>query len=46
MANQTWGPRGVFLLAVGRVGEAIPALERARAEDPFAPAYAGFLSKA
>ncbi len=46
MANQTWGPRGVFLLGVGRVREAIPALERARAEDPLAPAYAGFLSNA
>lgn len=46
MANQAWGPRGVFLLGVGRVREAIPALERARAEDPLAPAYAGFLSNA
>jgi hypothetical protein len=28
------------------VREAIPALERARAEDPLAPAFAGFLSNA
>jgi TolB-like protein/DNA-binding winged helix-turn-helix (wHTH) protein len=46
MANQAWGPRGVFLLGVGRVREAIPALERARAEDPLAPAFALFLSHA
>ena len=46
MANQAWGPRGVFLLSVGRVRESIGALERARAEDPLAPAYAGFLGDA
>jgi TolB-like protein/DNA-binding winged helix-turn-helix (wHTH) protein/tetratricopeptide (TPR) repeat protein len=46
MANQAWGPRGVFLLGVGRVREAIPVLERARAEEPLAPAFAGFLSDA
>lgn len=46
MANQAWGPRGVFLLGVGRVREALPALERARAEEPLAPAFAGFLSQA
>jgi len=46
MANQAWGPRGIFLLGVGRVREAIPALERARAEDPLAPAFALFLSHA
>lgn len=46
MADQAWGPRGVFLLAVGRLREAIPALERARAEEPLAPAFAAFLSQA
>lgn len=44
--NQGWGPRGAFLLGVGRVREAIPALERARAEEPLAPAFAGFLGEA
>jgi TolB-like protein/DNA-binding winged helix-turn-helix (wHTH) protein len=46
MANQAWGPRGVFLLSVGRVREAIDALERARAHEPMAPALAGFFSEA
>jgi adenylate cyclase len=46
MADQAWGPRGVFLLSVGRVREAIDALERARAVEPLAPAFAGFLSEA
>lgn len=46
MATQAWGPRGVFLFGVGRVREAIPILERARAEEPLAPAFAGFLSEA
>ena len=46
LANQAWGPHGVLLLAVGRAREAIPALERARADDPLAPAFAGFLSAA
>jgi tetratricopeptide (TPR) repeat protein len=46
MANQAWGSRGVFLLSVGRVREAIDALERARAQEPLAPAFAGFLSEA
>jgi TolB-like protein/DNA-binding winged helix-turn-helix (wHTH) protein/Flp pilus assembly protein TadD len=46
IVNQAWGPRGVFLLGVGRVREAIPALERARAEEPLAPAFAGFLGAA
>jgi TolB-like protein/DNA-binding winged helix-turn-helix (wHTH) protein len=46
MADQAWGPRGVFLLGVGRLRQAISALERARAEDPLAPAFAGFLSQA
>lgn len=46
MVNQAWGPRGVFLLGVGRVREAIPALERARAQEPLAPAFASFLSQA
>jgi TolB-like protein/DNA-binding winged helix-turn-helix (wHTH) protein len=40
------GSRGVFLLCVGRVRDAIPALESARAHDPLAPAYAGFLALA
>ena len=46
MTAESAGPRGVFLLCVGRVREAIPALESARAHDPLAPAYAGFLSLA
>jgi TolB-like protein/DNA-binding winged helix-turn-helix (wHTH) protein len=46
MANEAWGPRGVFLLGVGRVREAISALEHARAQDPLAPAYASFLGGA
>lgn len=46
LADQAWGPHGAFLLGVGRAREAIPALERARAEDPLAPALAGFLSEA
>lgn len=46
MAEQAWGPRGIFLLAVGRLREAIPALERARAKDPLAPAFAWFLGLA
>ena len=46
MADQAWGPRGVFLLSVGRVREAIDALEHARAVEPLAPAFAFFLSDA
>jgi TolB-like protein len=46
MSAESAGPRGIFLLCVGRVREAIPALESARAHDPLAPAYAGFLSLA
>jgi TolB-like protein/DNA-binding winged helix-turn-helix (wHTH) protein len=46
MSAESAGPRGVFLLCVGRVREAIPALESARAHDPLAPGYAGFLSLA
>lgn len=46
MSARSAGPRGVFLLCVGRVREAIPVLERARADDPLAPAYAGFLGLA
>jgi TolB-like protein/DNA-binding winged helix-turn-helix (wHTH) protein/Tfp pilus assembly protein PilF len=46
MASQAWGPRGVFLLGVGRAREAVSALERAREEEPLAPAYAEFLSQA
>jgi TolB-like protein/DNA-binding winged helix-turn-helix (wHTH) protein len=46
MSAESAGPRGVFLLCVGRVREAIPALESARAHDPLAPGFAGFLSLA
>jgi TolB-like protein/DNA-binding winged helix-turn-helix (wHTH) protein len=46
MTGQAAGPRGVQLLAVGRIREAIPALEIARAHDPLAPAFAGFLGQA
>jgi tetratricopeptide (TPR) repeat protein len=46
MADKAWAPRGVFLSFVGRVRESIPALERARADDPLAPALAIFLSRA
>jgi len=46
MSDQAWGPRGTFLLAVGRVREAIPALERARTEEPLAVAFASFLGQA
>jgi adenylate cyclase len=45
-ANQAWAPRGIFLSYVGRERESIPVLERARAEDPLAPAMALFLSQA
>lgn len=45
-ANQAAGPRGIFLSYVGRVREAIPHIERARAEDPLAPGIAGFLGRA
>lgn len=44
--GQSAAPRGIFLLCVGRVREAIPALESARAHDPLAPAFAGFLGLA
>jgi TolB-like protein len=46
MTGEAAGPRGVQLLAVGRIREAIPALEIARAHDPLAPAFAGFLGQA
>jgi TolB-like protein/DNA-binding winged helix-turn-helix (wHTH) protein len=46
MSEQAWGPRGAFLLAVGRAREAVTAFERARAQEPLAPAYAGFLAQA
>lgn len=46
MVGESTAPRGVLLLAVGRVRDAIPALEQARAIDPLAPAYASFLSRA
>lgn len=44
--DQAWGPRGVFLVYVGRSREAIAALEHARAEDPLAPQLANYLSLA
>ncbi len=46
VSAESVGSRGVFLLCVGRVREAIPALESARAHDPLAPAFAGFLALA
>jgi TolB-like protein/DNA-binding winged helix-turn-helix (wHTH) protein len=46
VANQAHAPRGIFLLEVGRVHEAIPELERTRAEDPLVVEFAGFLSSA
>lgn len=46
MADRAWGPRGTFLVYVGRLREARPVLERARAEDPFAPNVAGYLGLA
>lgn len=45
-ADKAWGPRGFFLSYVGRPREAIPALERARANDPLAPGLAVMLSLA
>ena len=36
MAHRAWGQRGIFLTFVGRVREATPILESARAEDPLA----------
>jgi TolB-like protein/DNA-binding winged helix-turn-helix (wHTH) protein len=44
LAHRAWGPRGVFLVRVGRVREATPVLERARVEDPLAKESAGLLS--
>jgi tetratricopeptide (TPR) repeat protein len=46
LSDDASGAQGVLLLAVGRPRDAIPALERARSEDPLAPAFAGFLSDA
>jgi len=46
MSAAAAGPRGVLLLAVGRIRESIRSLESARAHDPLAPALAGFLSQA
>ncbi len=46
MVGESTAPRGALLLAVGRIRAAIPALEKARAIDPLAPAYAQFLSRA
>ncbi len=40
------GSHGVFLLCVGRVSEAIPVLEDARANNPLGPGYASFLALA
>jgi TolB-like protein len=44
--DEAAGPRGIFLLATGHAREAIQDLERARAHDPLAPAFAGFLGQA
>jgi TolB-like protein/DNA-binding winged helix-turn-helix (wHTH) protein len=44
--HQVWQARGVFLVFVGRVREALPALERARAEEPLMPDVALYLSLA
>jgi TolB-like protein/DNA-binding winged helix-turn-helix (wHTH) protein/Flp pilus assembly protein TadD len=46
MSAESAGPRGALLLAAGRIRDAIPALESARAHDPLAPGYASFLSLA
>jgi adenylate cyclase len=46
MSAESAGPRGALLLAAGRIRDAIPALESARAHDPLAPAYASFLGLA
>jgi tetratricopeptide (TPR) repeat protein len=46
VTDKAWGPRGVFLSYVGRPREAIPALERARADDPLASGLAIMLSRA
>jgi TolB-like protein/DNA-binding winged helix-turn-helix (wHTH) protein/Flp pilus assembly protein TadD len=46
MVGEATAPRGALLLAVGRIREATTALEKARAIDPLAPAYAAFLSRA
>jgi len=40
MAHRAWNPHGIFLMYVGRVREAVPALERGRAEDPLDPEIA------
>jgi TolB-like protein/DNA-binding winged helix-turn-helix (wHTH) protein/tetratricopeptide (TPR) repeat protein len=46
MADKAWAPRGIFLSFTGRVRESIPALERARADDPLAPVLAILLGRA
>ena len=46
MTHQSWAPRGIFLVFVGRVREALPLLERARAEEPLGPGIAAYLSLA
>jgi TolB-like protein/DNA-binding winged helix-turn-helix (wHTH) protein len=46
MAHRAWQPRGVFLIFVGHVREALPALERARAEEPLSPDVAVYLGLA
>ncbi len=46
MQSRMWGPRGIFLLSVGRISEAVDALERACLDEPLAPAFALVLSEA
>jgi TolB-like protein/DNA-binding winged helix-turn-helix (wHTH) protein len=46
MSNRAWGARGTFLAYVGRLREATPVLERARAEDPLASGFVGLLTLA
>ena len=46
MAPRAWEPRGVFMVFVGRVREAIPALERGRVEEPLMSGIAGYLALA
>ena len=46
LSHRSWEARGRFLVVVGRMREATPALERARAEDPLSSGIAVFLSLA
>ena len=46
MPGEVSAPRGMLLLAVGRIDEAIPALESRRAHEPLAPSLANALSRA